>query len=306
MSIKTKKLITHDGSFHTDDIFACATLALMLEKEGKHYEIIRTRDPEILKEGDYVFDVGGEYSPEKNIFDHHQVGGAGSRTLGDTDKKVSIEYASFGLVWKNFGMKLTEYQAVLDFLDRKLVAPIDAGDNGMNLVENMYDVSPYMMHNFFGAMHPTWKENREDGDKIFSKCVDIAKIILQREIVHAEHSIEAQNKVLEAYTAAQDKRIITLEKSYPYEYFLSTHKEPLFVIYPKEADKTWAVKAVREDLKGFKNKKNFPSVWAGLRDEELQKVTGVTDAVFCHRGLFLCVAKSKEGAIKLAQIALES
>ena len=39
-------------------------------------------------------------------------------------------------------------------------------------------------------------------------------------------------------------------------------------------------------------------------DETLQKVTGVEDAVFCHKGLFLAVAKSKEGAIKLAELAL--
>ncbi len=42
----------------------------------------------------------------------------------------------------------------------------------------------------------------------------------------------------------------------------------------------------------------------GLRDEELQKITGVEDAVFCHKGLFLAVSKSKEGAVKLAELAL--
>jgi uncharacterized UPF0160 family protein len=41
-----------------------------------------------------------------------------------------------------------------------------------------------------------------------------------------------------------------------------------------------------------------------LKDEELQKISGVSDATFCHRGLFLAGAKSKEGAIKLAEIAL--
>jgi len=36
----------------------------------------------------------------------------------------------------------------------------------------------------------------------------------------------------------------------------------------------------------------------------LAKVTGVPDATFCHNGRFLAVAKSKEGALKLAEIAL--
>ena len=49
MDTTVKKLITHDGSFHSDDIFACATLCLVLEKKGEKFEIIRTRDEEILK-----------------------------------------------------------------------------------------------------------------------------------------------------------------------------------------------------------------------------------------------------------------
>jgi len=43
-----------------------------------------------------------------------------------------------------------------------------------------------------------------------------------------------------------------------------------------------------------------------LQDEELQKVSGVSDAVFCHRALFMVVAKSRAGAIQLAELALEN
>ena len=39
MSTTIKKLITHDGSFHSDDIFACATLSLMLEKNKKNLKL---------------------------------------------------------------------------------------------------------------------------------------------------------------------------------------------------------------------------------------------------------------------------
>ena len=72
-----KKLVTHNGSFHSDDIFAAATLIIYLEKRGEKYEIIRTRDQEIIKTGDYVFDVGGVYDEATNRFDHHQKGGGG-------------------------------------------------------------------------------------------------------------------------------------------------------------------------------------------------------------------------------------
>src|SRR5438045_63101 len=102
---KTIKLVTHDGSFHTDDVFAAATLILHLEKTNSGWEIIRTRDEEIIKNADYVFDVGGVDDKEKNRFDHHQVGGAGERFHG-------IPYASFGLVWKKFGEEVCGSQKV--------------------------------------------------------------------------------------------------------------------------------------------------------------------------------------------------
>ena len=43
-----KKLITHNGSFHADDLFAAATLTLIMEIENMDYEIVRTRDMESI------------------------------------------------------------------------------------------------------------------------------------------------------------------------------------------------------------------------------------------------------------------
>jgi len=49
----------------------------------------------------------------------------------------------------------------------------------------------------------------------------------------------------------------------------------------------------------------FPESWAGKNGKELAEITGVEDAIFCHNARFICSAKSKEGAMKLAQMALE-
>lgn len=303
-----KKLITHNGSFQSDDIFAAAALCIMLEKEGQEFEIIRTRDPEIIKTGDYVFDVGGIHDEATNRFDHHQIGGAGQGL-------ANIEYAAFGLVWKKFGKIIAGGQKAAEIINKRLAAPIDAWDNGFDLVENRYDVTPYYIQHFFISMVPTWRETELVGfgprenitnDEMFLKSVEIAKEILNREIVHAQDALLAEEKVVSIYHSTEDKRIIILDKGYPYEYALGNFPEPLFVVYPRNNDDAWGVKAVREDPKTFNNRKDFPKSWAGLRDEELQKITGVSDAIFCHRGLFMAVTKSKEGAIKLAKIAVES
>ena len=95
-----------------------------------------------------------------------------------------------------------------------------------------------------------------------------------------------------------------MDENFHDEDVLCKFKELLFVIYPRTSDTLWGIRTVLEVPRTFKNRKDFPKNWAGLRDEELQKVTGVADAVFCHKGLFLAVTKSKEGAQKLAELAL--
>lgn len=306
---KIKKLITHNGSFHSDDIFACATLCLMLEKNNEKFEIIRTRDEEIIKAGDYVFDVGGIHDEATNRFDHHQQGGAGRQVLSNVEgKEVAIEYAAFGLVWKKFGALVAGGEKTAEFISKRLTGPIDAWDNGMDLVQNKYEVTPYYIQHAFLSMVPTWREaesGEKTNDEMFLKSVTLAKEILSREIIQAQDGILAEESVLEIYKSSENKKIIILDKSYPFAYALNNFPEPLFVVYPRSADNTWGVKALQQDPKTFVNRKDFPKSWAGLRHEELQKVSGVPDAVFCHRGLFMAVAKSKEGAIKLAELALK-
>lgn len=298
MATNNKKLITHNGSFHTDDIFTCATLSLLLEKAGETFEVIRTRDEEIIKTGDYVFDVGGVYDEASNRFDHHQIGGAGKREGG-------IEYSSFGLVWKKFGKEITGTEEAKIKIDKHLVAPVDASDNGFDLVESKNEIFPYFIQDFFRVMRPTWRENDTKIDEMFLKSVEIAKIILAREIVYAQDAIIADEAILSIYKNTEDKRIIVLDKNYAKKEILEKLDETFFVVYPREVNNSWGVEAIRKDFKSFENKKNLPASWAGLKEEELQQASGVSDALFCHRALFMAVAKSKEGAIALAKKAIE-
>jgi uncharacterized UPF0160 family protein len=296
-----KKLVTHDGSFHSDDIFACATLCLFLEKNGEKFKIIRTRDEEEIKSGDYVFDVGGIYDEKTNRFDHHQIGGAGKRANG-------IEYAACGLVWKKFGIELCSSREVVDVIDQKLFSPIDAFDNGISLYKsNFDDVLPFTINDVMSVFSPTSLENMSK-DEQFLKAISFAKEILQREIKKTGDRIEITKIIQDFYKNSIDNRIVVVDKPKVSRYevwnALQDFSEPLFVIYG-DGD-GWAAVAMKKEKNSFINRKNFPKSWAGLKDEELENVTGVPGAVFCHRGLFLTVAKTKEGAIKLAQIAVES
>ncbi|MDD5721293.1 MAG: MYG1 family protein [Candidatus Pacebacteria bacterium] len=296
---KINKLITHNGSFHADDVFACAVLCLLVEKKGEECEIIRTRDEEIIQSSDYVFDVGGIYDAEQNRFDHHQIGGVGSRGNG-------IEYSSFGLVWKKFGEELCGSQKVADTIDQKLVSSVDAHDNGINLYKNNFEnVFSYSVNDVLSIFSGTALE-KDEKDEQFLQALEWAKKILEREIKKNNDQIEITKIIQNYYKNSQDKRVVVIDKPKVsrHEIYdaLQNFPEPLFIVYGDKED--WGVVAMRKEINSFKNRKDFPESWAGLRDQELQKVTGVSDAIFCHRNVFLAVAKTKEGAIKLAELAL--
>lgn len=293
------KLITHNGSFHADDVFAAATLVLFLEKENKSWEIIRTRDEEIIKRGDFVFDVGLVYDKEKNRFDHHQIGGAGKRN--------NIEYASFGLVWDKYGEAVCGSREVADFLEKKIVQPIDAGDNGIDLIELKTNVRPYFLQTFLKLFIPSWKNVDEESLLIgFLEAVNFAKNLLRKEIELALDYKEGEEKVKEFYQKAEDKRVVVLDQKYPWLDVATTFPETLFVVFPRLNDETWGAEGVFVGLPSFEKRKNFPESWAGLRDEALEKETGVEGAVFCHRGRFMVVAKTKEAVLELVNLTLKN
>ena len=293
---KAKTVVVHDGKFHCDDIFAVATLELAL---GQKLNVVRTRDVAQIEKADFVADVGGVHNPDTNRFDHHQKGGAGTHANG-------IPYASFGLVWKKYGEKLCDSKLVAEKIEENLVCAIDADDNGVPLATFIGNAEPRSLQSFFYAFRPSWKEDQKMYDENFVRLVDVAVDFLKREIVKTKDLIEASSAVSLAYQNALDKRIIILETNYPYNDELQKHQEPVFVVSLRP-NGSWGVNTISADHKNhFELRKQLPTAWAGLRDEDMAKASGVSDAIFCHNGRFLAVAKSKEGALALAQKALEN
>lgn len=291
MFFKKAKIITHNGSFHADEVLAVATISLAL---GGRVKIIRTRDTEIIKTGDYVIDVGGIYDSDKNRFDHHQEGGAGQRESG-------IPYSSFGLVWKKFGKIIAGSQEAADIIDKKIGAYIDAEDNGINTSVPVYDINIYSFPQIIKTFRPGLKEKRTD-DEGFLEAMQFTENILKREIQKARDEFSARSVAEHGYQAAEDKRIVVLEEHLPVSDMIMSHPEILFVISPAK-DGQWVVKAA-QNKNTFEARRGFPRPWWGKRGEEFTRISGVPDAYYCHHsGNFMCLANSKEGAIRLAQIA---
>jgi uncharacterized UPF0160 family protein len=297
---KKKILITHDGTFHADDLFATATLSILNKGNIK---IIRTRDSKEFPKGDYVYDVGGENNPLINKFDHHQKGGGGIRENG-------IPYASFGLVWKVYGEKICGNKEVADYIDRKIVQSIDATDEGFDLViPKIKNVFPYSAESLLLSVIPTWKEESKDIDKIFNNQVKKVVDLLIREIKIAKDDIDGINSLLNYYNKSENKKIIIAESDFPrylLQNTLSKLPEPIYLVYPSSKNNSWKVEAIKKSSETMESRKYFPESWRGFTngDERLKEITGVNDIIFCHQNGFYLNTESRESAIKLAEKAL--
>ncbi len=285
-------IITHDGKFHADDCFAVAALLLL----GQDAEVVRTRDPKLIAKAETVLDVGGVYDASRNRFDHHQKEGAGERPNG-------IPYAAFGLVWKKFGEQIAGGKEAAAILEEKLVQPLDAHDNGVALaLPSVSGVSLYEVSDVVCSFVPSWREKEVPMDERFRQAVSFAQKMLLREIERAQAQVEGAKRVEKAVREAEDNRLVVLNEDLPWKEALARIPAPLFVVHPQ--DGRWFVECVRDNPATFLNRKNLPESWAGLRDEEIAKATGVSDAIFCHRNRFMAVAHSRGGALALAALAL--
>ena len=290
-----KLIVTHNAKFHADDAFAVA--ALLLHVLG-HAKVVRTRDQKIIESGAFVVDVGGVYDEARNRFDHHQTGGAGERANG-------IPYAAFGLVWKKFGAAISGSAEIAASVDETLIQPIDAADNGVALGKYAANPPfPYFIQDAIFSFAPTWSERAHSFDAGFEEARSLATTILTREIAHAHDTLAGERLVLRAYEQAGDKRIIVLDEKYDWTTLIGK-PEPLFVVYPDSGpEKHWRARTIPLTSHSFESRASFPRAWAGKCNKELAKVSGVSDAVFCHNKLFTIAARTKEGAIELTKLAL--
>ena len=298
-NIEEADLITHNGTFHSDEVFSTVLLSKVLKKDI--LKLCRTSN---IKEGitGFVYDVGyGKY-------DHHQPGGNGERKNG-------IKYSSFGLVWRDFGkdylkqLNCLQIEEVWSMVDKKLVQNIDAIDNGQLGKLTQFDFEVVTLPNLISMYNSNWDDEQANQNEMFLKAVQFAQTVFDRFIISVVSKIRAKSRVEDAIENSKNQ-ILILEKFMPWKEFLldsenEKAKNILFVVFPSNRG-GYNVYAVPKENGSFESRKLFPAKWAGLKDEELSKISGVATATFCHTGRFICATRTKEDAIKIAKIAVEA
>lgn len=266
--------VTHAGKFHADDVFSTALLRYV----NPTLKVIRVNQvPEELDDG-IVFDIG------RGEFDHHQ--------LEKEYREDGIPYAAFGLLWRKLGKELIGEEEAERF-DRRFVAPLDENDN--------YGTE-HAIARIISNFNPCWDEERS-ADDAFEEAVKWALPILQNEFAQIFARLRAKNEVEQVLPTAKD-RILVLPRSLPWKSVVM-ETEIEFVIYPSNRG-GYCGQAVPnlEDKNTLKCR--FLEDWGGFSDEELQEISGIETASFCHSSGFLFVAKTLEDVLKACRISQEN
>ncbi|HEX2545070.1 MAG TPA: MYG1 family protein [Ramlibacter sp.] len=312
----TTRIATHSGSFHADDVFGVTVLTAL----HPDHEIIRSRDAAVIAGADFLVDVGGEWDPARGRFDHHQRGFDGARPDGGEG------YASAGLVWRavgaayvhqvarQLGQVLTEEaaQRIVGDIDASLVRYLDMVDTGAGMVAP----GAFGLSSHVAALNSTWLEEQSldiAGRSAlqlerFREAMAIVQRYLHRLVLRRIGQDLAAAKVRSSERLLGGKVLYLRDGGMPWTgIVVQEMPEVLLVLYPEfdEAGQRHVLRTVPKDPGSFANRMDLPQEWAGLRDQQLAGVCGVADAAFCHTNLFIAVARSFEGALRMAELALQ-
>lgn len=286
-------LITHGGKFHPDDVFSTMFMSRIIDDPI----VYRTIEQDVSSDKAVVYDIGF------GKFDHH-----GPNALVRESNKV--KYCSFGLLWKEYGMKYLntiesmDREELFKRIDEDLIMQIDGIDNGV--FPNVK--APYKLKDLdyiIDLFNNSWMEDR-DTDIGFIEAVNFASIIFDKLLIREEALIVAKKKVLDKVKQCKDG-ILILDEYLPYEEGLwenSNEYNIKIVIMPSNRG-GYNIKPVTVSKDSHELAYSFNKEFLGLHDDELVKVSGIKSARFVHISGFIAVTGTLDDAILMAHNAID-
>ncbi|VDO27296.1 unnamed protein product [Onchocerca flexuosa] len=307
------KIGTHDGKFHCDEAFAIFLLKSL--PEYNNYEIIRTRDKDLLNVCNIVVDVGGEYSHAAMKYDHHQ------RDFAHTMNTLQVlnfdtKLSSAGLIYAHYGknvisalLGLPHNDPVIDILFKKVyeifVESIDAVDNGIA----QFDGEPryYLggtlssrVSMFMLAIKLVGKEFNEVLTYLYKSWLPARSLVVNAVIHRFDVDKSGQIFCLEGGGVPWKDHFFLIEEQ------LNVKNDGItYVIYKDNTNAHWRVQAIPiSEKQPFQNRLPLPKAWRGLRDAELTEIADIPGCTFVHPTGFIGGNKSLQGVLEMARKSL--
>lgn len=296
-------LVTHSGGFHADEVLSSVVLTALFPQA----ELVRTRDRQwITPAADrIIFDVGGDFNAEAQIFDHHQ--------RPSPLRPDAQPYSSFGLIWAHYGrdyllasgLPAEHIDEVHAKFDTKFVLPIDLLDNGALEPSVAGPLSIMTLPSLLGSLKPVFDDPSPTADDdAFHVALGVARQFVEALVRNLAAKLRSQSFVAEAIVATGASPILELPMGMPYlsELIKAEADHILFVVIPRGAD--WTLNCIKLSQDTFDQRADLPAAWAGLTDAALEAASGVAGAKFCHNARFIAVANSRDAILKMAAIAV--
>lgn len=290
---------THGGIYHTDDVVAAAILLL----SGKVSSIRRGYNTgDHTEPGDILFDVGGAYSPDKGIFDHHQ------RNAPVRDNDPELPYSSAGLIWKNYGLDAIyavngeDDLRIWRAIDQQVILEVDLLDNGKG---NRGAAKNVLQSIVSDTIPPSG--DMEEVNAHFQVCVGFVKFWLKNLIKKTAAKLKDEETIIRLVAESKTfegplRKIILLERGGTWQEVLlreDVGEEILFVVFPDKLRGDFKVQAVPKVLGSTVYRKGFPEDLRGRPKHELAMIhTGLT---FVHPAGFIASLDSLFAAIEFAR-----
>ena len=298
---KSMLIVTHDGKFHADEVMATAILMDLFPEAT----LLRTRDRNVIEAADIAVDVGG------GCFDHHQRGGNGARANG-------VAYSSIGLIWIEYGRRylyevtrrmfgdMIDSDAVGRIkakVDEIIIQELDMVDNG---VIKGKERMATCLSNVIGAMNCGWlPASMSESEDVRFRRAQATSLQFLNDTIESLCLKELAVKMLERDIQESPGEILVLGQFYPWQETLA-QKEHNYKLCVFGSGTDWKVQTIQDfDSEGVgKTRMYLPEEWAGLQNEELEKVCHAPGATFCHNGRFIAGASSIEAALCMACLAI--
>jgi uncharacterized UPF0160 family protein len=317
-----KTIVVHDGPFQADEVFAVAFLIMYYpgfdmwkafcdgEKEWP-FEIVRTRDEDIIAKADIVCDVGGVYSTHSLRFDHHQLKRSkdvdyviprGLHGTWHADAKITPSACGLVLdyLWhyhdsKNTG-DLPKWLANRFF--KRLVLGIDAIDNGMQQVHEDVKLRyrPCNISNLI-AHYNADDAFSDEQESNFRKAIDVALFHL-RYIDTGYWRDEYNFEIIKEKAEQQSGDHLVFDKFYPGWLTMLNRAKALHkfkrIIWPQvdgSGKQEYRVQVPPVDL----GQGRFTTKYEGLDGSKVDE----KDLVFVHEGKFIGATRTMDAAYKL-------
>lgn len=299
------RLITHDERFHFDEVLSTA----ILKRIYPDATVIRSRDNDIIKTGDIVYDVGSIFDPETNRFDHHM------STFTETySEEYNVKLSSSGLIYKYFKEQLFEYYGVKrseDDLYKWLIEKVykryflaaDAVDNGVDIYG---EIRPHTIYDLVENLNYHEDLVSDKQNEQFNKAVEIVGMdldnFMNRILTTWYYKFIEVEKILEKH----DDYILVSDSYINVSLILDVEKKLnkniIYLIFPSMGK--YKIRAINEEKKTFKSKIPLKEEWRGKREDELADL--IEGGFFVHSSGFIGMNYTLEGAIKMARESFEA